>query len=257
MPQDWTAALDHLQRAAELGDTSAEGQLTLLSDGGGGDWRSRREAIDLQRWLQPSLRTNLCERPRVRISEGFISPATADWLIGLARGGIRPAMMVDGPGAIPHFTAHRTNSDFIFDIFDADVVLTLVRTKISRMLQLPIDAMEPPQVFHYAVGQELKPHVDYIRRDKRQAGDPASEGDRIATFLIYLNDDFEGGETWFPRAELKVKASKGGALYFANVDPAGAPDPESLHAGAPPTSGEKWLFSQWIHDRPFSRGEKA
>jgi hypothetical protein len=252
-PQDWAAALAYLEQAAELGSKSAQGQLLLLSEGFGADWPSRREAIDLDRWLQLTPRMILCEKPRVRMSEGFITQAAADWLIGLARGRTRPAMMVEGPGAVPHFTTDRTNSDFIFDIFNADVVLTLVRTKISRMLQLPVEAMEPPQIFHYAVGQELKPHVDYLRRDDRRAGDPAYSGDRIATVLIYLNDDFEGGETWFPRADLKAKAKKGGALYFANVDPAGAPDPNSLHAGTAPTTGEKWLFSQWIHDRPFGR----
>jgi hypothetical protein len=39
-------------------------------------------------------------------------------------------------------------------------------------------------------------------------------------------------------------------LLFANVDAATrAPDPLTLHAGLPPTRGEKWIFSQWIRDR--------
>ena len=30
----------------------------------------------------------------------------------------------------------------------------------------------------------------------------------------------------------------------------GKPDPMTLHAGMAPTSGEKWLFSQWIRQAP-------
>jgi hypothetical protein len=78
------------------------------------------------------------------------------------------------------------------------------------------------------------------------------DGQRIATFLIYLNDDFEGGETVFPKAGLSVRPAKGDALFFANVDEAGAPDPRSLHAGLPVAAGEKWIVSQWIHNRPFT-----
>jgi prolyl 4-hydroxylase len=186
----------------------------------------------------------------VRQCDGFIAPEVCDWLIGLAQGRLKPAMMVEGYGAAPRPTTDRTNSDFAFTAFDADCVLALVRARISALVQLPVAAMEPPQLFHYAVGQELRPHVDYLQREGREAG--AYQGDRIATFLIYLNDDFEGGETWFSRVELKARPSKGGAVYFANVDPAGQPDPMSLHAGLPPASGEKWLFSQWVHDRPFT-----
>jgi hypothetical protein len=248
MLQDWPRALDLLQRAAELGSTSARGQLELLSPDED-DWAMRRSAIDVQAWLNPPQRRNLCESPRVRQVDGFIPPGVCDWLVGLARGRVKPAMMVEGYGAAPRFTRDRTNSDFAFTVFDADCVLALVRARISALLSLPVAAMEPPQVFHYDTGQELRPHVDYLQREGR---DSAYEGDRIATFLIYLNDDFEGGETWFSRVDLKARAAKGGALYFANVDPTGRPDPMSLHAGLPPTRGEKWLFSQWIHDRPFA-----
>lgn len=248
-PQDWPAALDYLQQAAEAGSASAQGQLTILAPDAG-SWAEKRRAVRLEDWRVPPPRTNLSEQPRVRRCERFVPDAVCDWLIGLARGRVRPAMMVEGYGAAPRLTRDRTNSDFAFTAFDADCIVVLVRERISAMLHLPVGAMEPPQVFHYDTGQELRPHVDFLQREGRDAG--GYQGDRIATFLIYLNDDFEGGETWFPRVELKARPPKGGAVYFANVDPAGRPDPLTLHAGLPPTRGEKWLFSQWIHDRPFT-----
>ncbi len=246
-PQDWSVALDWLQSAADLGSASAQGQLALLA--AGDSWAERRRCIHIEDWTTPPERRNLCEAPRVRQCDRFIAPEICDWLVGLARGRVRPAMMVEGYGAAPQLTEARTNSDFAFTVFDSDCIIALVRARISAMIKLPVAAMEPPQVFHYAVGQELRPHVDYLQREGRPAG--GYQGDRIATFLIYLNDEFEAGETWFPRADLKARPEKGGAVYFANVDPAGRPDPMTLHAGLPPTRGEKWLFSQWIHDRTF------
>jgi len=45
---------------------------------------------------------------------------------------------------------------------------------------------------------------------------------------------------------LDFRANEGDALFLANVTRDGQPDLKTLHAGLPPTSGEKWVFSQWI-----------
>ena len=36
---------------------------------------------------------------------------------------------------------------------------------------------------------------------------------------------------------------------IVNITPDFAPDPRTLHAGLPPRTGEKWMFSQWIRGR--------
>ena len=72
----------------------------------------------------------------------------------------------------------------------------------------------------------------------------------MGTFLLFLNEEFEGGETTFPAAGLSFRGRTGDALFFANVTRDGRPDPLTLHAGRPPTSGEKWILSQWIRERP-------
>jgi predicted 2-oxoglutarate/Fe(II)-dependent dioxygenase YbiX len=126
-----------------------------------------------------------------------------------------------------------------------------IRARISAATNIPVPVFEPPQVMHYHVGEEFRPHYDFL--DPTEPGHRAeltAFGQRIATFLIYLNDDYEGGETAFPRAGLSHRGRRGDALLFANVDAATrAPDPLTLHAGMPPTRGEKWIFSQWIRDR--------
>ena len=68
-----------------------------------------------------------------------------------------------------------------------------------------------------------------------------------------IEGDCEGGETHFPQAGVRFKGRKGEALVFRNVTPSGAPDFDTLHAGLPPSRGEKWLLSQWVRRRPKRR----
>lgn len=132
-----------------------------------------------------------------------------------------------------------------------DVVVQALRARIAEASNLPPPVLESPQIMRYSVGEEFRPHHDFL--DPALAGHGpqlARFGQRIATFLIYLNDDFEGGETVFPKTGFRYRGRRGDALLFANVDAATrAPDPLALHAGLPPTRGEKWIFSQWIRDR--------
>jgi hypothetical protein len=110
--------------------------------------------------------------------------------------------------------------------------------------------MEPTSVLHYAPGEQFKPHYDFLNPDvPGYALERTTKGQRVATFLLYLNDDFEGGETDFPLLNYRYKGRKGDALLFWNVDPSGASDLQTLHAGLPTSQGEKWLLSQWLRER--------
>jgi hypothetical protein len=252
--QSWTAALDHLQRAAELGAARAQGQLRALSGVSGSgpvDWREVRRSVDPAPWFVAADKRRLCEAPRVRAIEGFAPPAVCDWLVARGRALARPAMVFDPQTGAPRSADQRSNSAAHFDIVQADVVTALVQAKISATLSVPVQLMEPCQVLHYKVGQEFAPHFDHLDVTvPGYAADVALRGQRIATFLLYLNADFEGGETHFPSIALKHRGAKGDALYFANVDTANRPDPLTLHSGLAPTAGEKWLLSQWMRDRP-------
>jgi prolyl 4-hydroxylase len=249
--KDIEGALDLLGLAARRGSASARSQLLLLTggepDAGGADvdWPALRRRVDLSGWREAPSRRPLCEAPRVRVAEAFLGPTLCRWLIGLSHGRLKPALMFDGKKA--RFSAARNNSDFPFDIVSADVIVALVRERVAALTRLPIFAMEPPQIFHYATGQEIKPHFDHVRAADRDG----YQGERIATFILYLNDDYEGGDLEFPKVGLKYRGRAGDAVYFANVDPAGRPDPLSLHGGLPVTAGEKYVLSQWIQDRPF------
>ena len=260
-PPDWAAALGHLQRAATLGSHLAQGQLLLLANApaasildpdGPDTWQRLAEAVDVQAWMSPPVRRPVCESPRVRMVEAFAPWPVCDWLIERARGKMRPAMMYDGTTKTEQVDPHRTCSDYQFDILNTDLAVLLVRERIAALTKLPTVAMEPPRIFHYARGEEIKAHYDRCGDGAEGYGREGGYlGDRIVTFLLYLNDDFDGGDLDFPKAGFRCKGAKGDATYFAHIDPAGKPDPLSLHAGLKVSGGEKWVLSQWIHDRPF------
>jgi predicted 2-oxoglutarate/Fe(II)-dependent dioxygenase YbiX len=254
VPQSWDQALDLLVAGARLGSPRAQGQLRLLA---GGDeamdetWEALRRRVDLAPWLATPNRRVLWEAPRVRLSEGFAPPWVGAWIISQVQGRMRQALMYHGDVKQAVFDPHRSCSDFEYDLLGADLILVLVRTRIAAVTGLPVAAMEPPRVIHYALGQEIKAHYDRLTDGVTGYAGGGYKSDRIATFLLYLNDDFDGGETEFPLVGQRFKCKAGDALYFAHVDQASKPDRLSLHAGRPILRGEKYVLSQWIHDRPL------
>ena len=67
-------------------------------------------------------------------------------------------------------------------------------------------------------------------------------------------DDFEGGETDFPKIDVRVRGDVGDMLVFRNVRDNGAFDERMIHAGLPVTSGVKWMASRWIRGTDYLKG---
>jgi len=137
----------------------------------------------------------------------------------------------------------RTNSETDFNIVESDLPLLLVRARIAEATGLPTAIMELSKVLHYSAGQQFGLHYDFIDPiTPALAAEVAERGQRMATLLIYLNDEFAGGETSFPEIGLCFKGKIGDALFFANVDTEGRPDPRTLHAGLAPATGENGCY---------------
>ena len=227
------------------------GLVGRVRSSGGGLWGALRASIDLDAWRRLPERRVLCDAPRIRVVEKFVPAEVCAWLIGRGAGKFQRSMMFDGQKS--NVLDSRTCSDFKFDIVEADLVLQAVRERVSAITTLPVAAFEPPQIFHYALGEEIKPHYDALRLGEQGYGQGgAYKGDRIATFLLYLNDDYDGGELEFPKVGVRYQGKTGDGIYFAHIDANGTPDRLSLHAALPVTRNEKFILSQWIHDRAFT-----
>jgi prolyl 4-hydroxylase len=261
-PADWQTALQHLEQAAGLGHTLAQAELAALAgewqvaraiergETPTPEWAQLRRSIDLSKWLTPPPIRRLSPRPRIATVEGMASPELCDWLIARARPRLTRAEVYDHDTGQQRVEEVRTNTACYFLWQDSDVLLLMLRAKMAQAAELPVYAMESTAVLHYTVGEEFLPHFDFL--DVSQPGpakDVAGRGQRVLTFLIALNDDYDGGETEFPELGKRWKGRKGNGLFFWNVEPDGSPDRLTRHAGLPPARGEKWLLSQWIRGR--------
>lgn len=123
-----------------------------------------------------------------------------------------------------------------------------MRRNVTGLFNLEPQASEPPAIIRYETGGEYKAHLDggKIDEDALKSGKTPLNV-RPYTGILYLNDNFEGGETVFPRLDVAISPRAGRLVFWQNY-PVGAsqPHPLAIHAGKPVTSGEKFIISFWM-----------
>ncbi len=123
----------------------------------------------------------------------------------------------------------------------------------QKLTNLPTENQEMLQIVSYEEGGRFNDHYDgciyedinYCNKINRNAGE------RKATLIMYLNDNFEGGETEFVNLNIKIKPKKGKAILFINTTDDQKNIKESMHRGHPVYKGEKWICTKWIHFKKF------
>ncbi len=252
-PRDLEDALDHLQRAAELGWAPSQRELQFLAREDGTDWRRLRRQVNLADWTRVAPQRVVSKVPSISAIDGFTTAAECEWLIECGRHRLKRAMVYRKDAAGHAKAETRTNTEADFTVVNSDLVLSLIRDRIAAAIGVATRFFEVTKLLRYEPGQHFSLHADFLETNTPALKqEVALHGQRVTTFLAYLNDDYAGGETEFPRIGLRHKGGRGDALEFANVDESGAPDYRTVHAGLPPTSGVKWLLSQWVRDRPVS-----
>jgi len=260
--QNWQEALLWLVAAAQRGWQLARDQLTALAAEDAyrknvaapgaaiGDWRQLAASLDLRIWGAAPAARVLSADPKVYVFEGFITAPVCEWIVGRARGRLARAQVYDAASGKDVVSATRTNSVANLNLASVELLDLLVQSRMSVASGLPMQNMEAPAVLHYAPGELNGDHFDFVDpQTPDYAQEIARNGQRVATFLVYLNDDYDGGATTFPRLGFEHKARRGEALLFVNALPDMQPDLRMLHAGQPPTRGEKWIVSQFIRSR--------
>jgi hypothetical protein len=130
-PRNVEAALDHLMRAAQLGWEPASRELQLLARDSASDPAALRRKVDLASWRSAPTAHVQFEKPRILTFERFATAEECQWLIGLAsRGGLQRAKVYRS-SSTAQVAETRTNREMSFTIFNADVVLSLIRDRIS------------------------------------------------------------------------------------------------------------------------------
>lgn len=261
--KDWRQALNTLAHAAALGWMPAREQLILMAEAGEPSaeaalpndedpaaWTRLPAMIDMVACLSAPAGRVLHEDPLVKSIPDLLPPAWCAWLIRQAASRLQPALVYDAVNKRNYRSSTRTNSIAQYNLAESEPLHFLIQARMSAACGLPVMQMEATSVLNYLPGQEIADHYDFVDVDLPDyEREIAENGQRVITFLIYLNEDYGGGETAFPKLGLAHKGRIGEGLYFVNALPGGKPDPRTLHAGRPPLSGEKWIVSQFIRNR--------
>lgn len=172
----------------------------------------------------------------------FLTSAEARYLTSLALPRMQPSVVVHPATGELVFDPVRRSSAAAFPFLAENPVVHAINRRIAKATDTACEQGEPMQILGYERGQEYRTHSDAIANEPNQ---------RILTFLVYLTEDFEGGETSFPKLDLAIRGKVGDALLFSNVDAAGRPEPSMVHAGLPVIRGRKLLLSKWIRKNPL------
>lgn len=234
-PPSWDEALACLRQAAHHGHATAARELQL---------------VEGSALFPAASKVGVSQDPAIVTLEALVPPPVCRWLIEHGRGRLAPGRVNHISDGAPIPDPMRTARAAPFSLLDMDIVLAMTLERIARATGLHVHQFEPANLLHYAPGQEYKAHFDFINPAVPGFREQLSIfGQRIATALVYLNDDYDGGETAFPTLGFKFRGQPGDALVFLNVGANGQPHRASLHAGLPPVRGEKWVLSIWVRDR--------
>lgn len=186
------------------------------------------------------------DRPRVVLFQNFLSTAECDELIRLSRDRMQASHVIDMDSGNTRADAGRTSSGTAFTRGESPLIERIER-RIEALLQWPYERGEALQILRYEVGQEYKPHYDYVDPTQRGAAPfLARGGQRVASLVMYLNTPQDGGGTNFPDAGFEIAAHQGCALYFSYDRP--HPMTRSRHGGMPVRAGEKWVATKWLRE---------
>lgn len=208
---------------------------------------------------QPKLLSNLEQynyqivddpRAQLLVLDGFLSQQECDSLIDLSKQHLRPSELPER--ADDKYAGYRTSSTCDLP-FTNDPRATEIDAKIVSALGLGVGEKEVIQAQHYGIGQQFKAHYDYFVPGSKDFKTYQHQGgQRTWTFMVYLNDKCEGGETEFVRLGLKFKPKTGRALVWNNLKPDGEVNPFTLHQAHPIVSGEKVVITKWFREDAYT-----
>ena len=128
---------------------------------------------------------------------------------------------------------YRTSSSAVIEMNEDTSIIPNLREKIASFLGCPIHKIEKLQTVRYYKTETYKAHFD------------SHKNNRQLTCLLYLNEGFMGGETYFPEIDFGVSPKVGRLLVFNNLQN-GEVISQSLHQGSAVLEGLKYACNIWI-----------
>ena len=195
------------------------------------------------------IRERFEDKYNVSEHENFLSLNDCAVLIETAQSDMQRSTVVAAKGSVE--SPERTSRQKWLCYGDLNPVLeTLVHAVHTRAAKLlgdvpNFDKFECMQLAAYGTDGQYTAHYD---AKKCVNQDDGAVVDRKSTILVYLNDDFEGGQTYFPNIDVTITPKAGKAVLFHNYGSDGCEEPSSLHQGLPVLSGTKYIANIWLQN---------
>jgi hypothetical protein len=109
---------------------------------------------------------------------------------------------------------------------------------------------EPLQIASYPQGGFFSSHTDFMNQDPNVRH---FSRDRVATAILYINDDYKGGTTFFEKLDLHIYPKRGQILYYEYNPLKTSLDinMKTLHAGSKVEEGEKRIVVQLFLEKEY------
>lgn len=196
--------------------------------------------------MLPLAKRFISDHIHLYLVEDFMSPEECEALIAQIKSQCRPSTITN-PDEVDKY--YRTSQTCDLCHNPTDLVNELDQ-RMAEYMGFEVERSEGIQGQFYKVGQEFKRHTDYFEPNTDEFEKFAKElGQRTWTFMIYLNEPEEGGETWFTEVNLEVKPKTGMAVVWNSLKPDGSVNPYTAHWAKPVLKGEKVIITKWFRTR--------
>lgn len=150
---------------------------------------------------------------------------------------------------------NETRTSSTCNLPNSDEIVFRIKKKISAYLGIELNKGEDIQGQLYEPGQYFHPHHDYFDGNT-YINHCLASGNRTDTFMVFLNEDLEGGYTNFPHHNLSIKPATGKAVTWNSMigeEYQGT----SLHEGQTVTKGKKYIITSWWRESIWQPAEDA
>lgn len=136
--------------------------------------------------------------------------------------------------------------DKIIDLFK-----NTVKEIINPFYGVEISESEVPQMLSYGIGGHYRPHIDGESLWQTPEGDLIWKKsiDRDLSIVMFLNDDFEGGDFVFPDLKVRVRPEPGMMVCFPS-------NHHYKHGVEPVTKGHRYSIVCWAQVKGFQTMEQ-
>lgn len=193
----------------------------------------------------------------VLIQPKVLTPGGIDFLINHAKNSNREKMGVFDSSRVSDFETHPSKIDIKSrDVEACDISEIISQVKelydnivyniINPFYKFKINDSEIPQLLVYEKGGHYKPHYDAVSKWKCPDGDIIWKKtiDRDLSTVLFLNDDFEGGEFVFPDLRIRIRPEPGLLIAFPSSQ-------YYMHKVEPVISGTRYCMVNWMTVQGF------